>query len=448
MNYGCYYKTKLKKLMPVIAVAVLIPVFLLCGCDSEKARFNWVRAQIDKYYYGSLPSDMVYNGSVKDYVNRYLDKYSQFYTAEEYAKTKANDAGSMEGVGISFEYVDEGLHPSGEGGIYLSRVVGNSPAYNVGLRAGEFITSGTYNGVEYTFDSKAEFTQFLEVIPSNTTFGLTTDRDTYQTSKTKYEASYCYMATNSRQWHISYRDGGMKVESENGGKICLPDGAAYLKLDQFYGKAADEMASLMTIFNSENCTSLILDLRNNGGGFVSVMSDISSIYTGQLQNPLPNTGVAEYKYGNRERFSSGKSFSAEQCFPAGVKLSVLADSGTASASEALIGSLITNGVIEYSDVYISEFSEGYLTHSKTEAKNGRTYGKGIMQTTYCHAYGYAIKLTTAKIYWPDGMTSIHGTGLGQEMGCQTVTADWNVTYCDEQLTLAVQNIYDKTALIK
>ncbi|MGN0812007.1 MAG: S41 family peptidase [Candidatus Coproplasma sp.] len=446
MNYSGYFKTKIKNLMPAIAVIALIPVFLLCGCDTEKARFNWVRTQIEKHYYYSLPSGWEFNGSVKDFAEEYLDQYSQFYTAEEYEQVKASDSGNMEGVGVSFDYVAEGVYPSGESGVYLTKIVGNSPAYHAGLRAGEFVKSGSVNGVEYSFDSKASFTQFLDGISGNTTFTLTTDKGTYQTAKSKYEASYCYMATNSEQWSITYENGVMKVVEETGGKSCLPDGAAYLRLDQFYGNAADEMASLIGVFNSENCTSLVLDLRRNGGGFVNVMSNISSIYTGQLQNPLPSTGVAEYKYGNRENFTSSVTFSKEKSFPAGVKLSVLADSGTASASEALIGVLITNGVIDYSDVYISDFDENYLTHSKTEAKDCRTYGKGIMQTTYQHSvYGYAIKLTTAKIYWPDGVTSIHGTGLGEDMGCQTVSATWNVTYNDDQLPLAIEKIYGKAA---
>ncbi|MGN1104243.1 MAG: S41 family peptidase [Candidatus Coproplasma sp.] len=442
MNYSVRIKAGIKRIMPVIAVIAMIPAYLLCGCDSERSTFNWVRTQIDKYYYYSVPSGSKYNGSVKEYVETYLDMYSEFFTAEEYAKVLASDAGNMEGVGISFEYVAEGLHPSGESGVYLSRVVGNSPAYHAGMRQGEFIKSGNVDGAEYTFDSVAQLTQFLDGIPADTPFTLTTDKDTYQTSKTSYEASYCYMATNDVEWHISYDEGNMNVVEEEGGKSCLPDGAAYLKLDKFYGKAADEMATLIGVFNSQNCTSLILDLRSNGGGYVHVMSNISSIYTGQLQNPLPSTGIAEYKFGNRESFTSQVSYSQENCFPAGAKLSVLADSGTASASEALIGVLITNGIIDYSDVYISDFSENYLTHSNTAAKNCRTYGKGIMQTTYQHAIQkYAIKLTTAKIYWPDGVTSIHGTGLGPDMGCRTVAAEWNVTYSDEQLSLAVKSIY-------
>ncbi|MGN1061011.1 MAG: S41 family peptidase [Candidatus Coproplasma sp.] len=445
MNFNGRFIAKFKKLIPTLAALCLIPVFLLCGCNSERAAFNWVKSKIDEHYYYSLPSDCTFNGSVKDFVSEYLDIYSHFYTAEEYKKTLATSSGSMSGLGVSYEYIPQGVYPGGKSGLYLTKVVGNSPAYHVGLRAGEFVYSGSYNGKQTSFDSYSSFTLFLDGIPQDETFSLITDKDTYQTAKTAYTASYCYMATKSVEWNITYENGNMKIVEESGGKSCLPDGVAYIRLDQFYGNAAYEMAALIEKFNQQNCSSLILDLRRNGGGYVDVMSNISAIFTGQLQNPMPSAGFAEYKNGSREEFKANVSFPASKQLPAGVKVSVLADSGTASASEALIGSLICNGVADYSDIYISDYDDCYLNLHATVA-NCRTYGKGIMQTTYRHGlYGYAIKLTTALIYWPDGVTTIHGTGLGEDMRCKTVKASWNVTYADEQLALAVEQIYGQSA---
>ncbi|MDE7084519.1 MAG: hypothetical protein K2O81_04690, partial [Clostridia bacterium] len=232
-----------------------------------------------------------------------------------------------------------------------------------------------------------------------------------------------------------------------GGIDGLPDGAAYLRLDQFFGKAAFETAELIEKFNAENCTSLILDLRGNGGGYVNVMCDISGIFTGQLQNSNPIAMRAVFKDGHTEVSAVTKKFSAAQCLPSGTKVSVLADNGTASASEALIGVLIDNEVIDYGDIYISDFSEKYLKFLKdgkstSAEKNCRTYGKGIMQSTFVNPRtGEALKLTTAEIYWPKGEVSIHGIGLNTGMGCKTVAAEWDVTFGDEQLNKAVQMIY-------
>ncbi len=433
---------KFKKILALIATLSLALVFAVCGCYSESSAYNWARSYIDKYYYWDLPDDCEYNGSVKQFVSDYLDAYSAFYTKEEYLSVTSTAAGNLSGLGVSYEYVPEGTHPQGGSGILLVKVIGNSPAYLAGLRGGEFVESGTYGEETVVFDSAASFANFLNSVPSGVKFTLTTDKNTYEVSKEAYTATYCRMATNDSEWTIGYDGGSLTVNRSDGGIACLPDGAAYLRLDQFYGDAADEMAALIEKYNAENCTSLILDLRGNGGGYVDLMGDISNIYTGQLQDAYTVSCYAEFKGGSRIGYYSDKTYSQSQSFPAGMKMSVLADNGTASASEALIGSLISNGVIDYSDVYISDFSEAYLGYSGSAAKNGRTYGKGIMQSTYVHRlYGYAIKLTTAKIYWPDGVTCIHGSGLGAETGCVTVGADWDVTYNDEQLASAVAIIY-------
>ena len=175
------------------------------------------------------------------------------------------------------------------------------------------------------------------------------------------------------------------------------------------------------------------------------MCDMSGIYTEQLQNPHKTAMQAVYRNGKKEVYYVNNLFPQNKRLPAGTKVSVLADNGTASASEALLGVLIDNGVIDYGDVYISEFSDRYLDFTGTRAKNGRTYGKGIMQTTFVRPFtGEALKLTTAKIYWPKGVTSIHDVGLSAADGenkCNAVYTDWDVTYGDLQLAEAVKMIY-------
>lgn len=437
---------KIKKILLAVIAAMLFMVVTLCGCYSETSAYRWAREYIDAYYYWDLPDDCEYKGSVKQFVSDYLDMYSAFYTKDEYASVISSGSGNMSGLGISCEYVSAGEHPQGGSGVLLVKVVGNSPAFKAGLRAGEFVKSGTAGGSTVQFDSAKSFTDFLNSFPAGQKFTLTTDKATYEVAKEAYTASYCRMSTNAKDWSISYDGETLKVDETEGGIECLPDGAAYLRLDQFYGNAADEMGALIAEYNAENCTSLILDLRGNGGGYVDVMSDISNIYTGQLQNAHKYTCYAEYKGGRRESYNSQKVFTPEQSFRAGMKLSVLADNGTASASEALIGVLISNGVMKYSDVYISDFSDEYVNYlkkySEGDVKNCKTYGKGIMQTTFMHQiYRYAIKLTTAKIYWPDGTTCIHGEGLTEKAGCKTVKTDWEITYADEQLARAVGLIY-------
>lgn len=417
----------------------------LIRSESSKT-FEWAIKTIKNNYYEDVPLDNALESSLKGLAAAYLDRYSVYYTAAEYRALLRSNSGNKSGLGISYMYIGEGEHPQGKKGIIIESVVGNSPAYYSGLRAGEIVLGGrTSGGQSVTFESADDFADFIDARKTDEQFVLVCDHGEKTVSKQNYTASYCNMATSTTEWSITYRNGELTKVKNSGdgyGKDCLPQGAAYMRLDQFYGNAAYEMAALMEEFNAENCTSLILDLRGNGGGYVDVMCSISDIFTGELQDRNKIAMLAVYKDGRREGYAIKDNFSGTSQLPAGTRVSVLADNGTASASEALIGVLVENGVIDYADIYLTDFSDGYLVATGTQNKDCRSYGKGIMQTTFINrSTGDALKLTTAKIYWPKGETSIHDIGLTTDMGCKTVYADWDVSYGDEQLVSAVQLIY-------
>ena len=445
------------KIVLTVLIAVAIAVFSFFGGflvskltqNSEASSFEWALKMIRENYYEDVPDDQMLNTSLKGLANACLDRYSTYYTAEEYQSVLNSNNGKMSGVGISFSFVPSAetnpktAHPSGLAGAVIERVVGNSPAYHSGLRAGEIVTSVSDGNGTVKVTSSGALTQFIDGKETGETFTLITDRGEYDVSKQNYDASYCVMKTSKAEWSVYYDNGVMAVDQRDGeGYDFLPQNVAYLRLDQFYGNCAYEMAALMNTFYAESCTSLILDLRGNGGGYVNLMCDISGIFLGQLENPNKIAMQAKYKNGNSVSYAVTNKFKGNELLKKGVKVSVLADNGTASASEALIGVLIDNKVIEYSDIYLSDFSENYLKFSGTADKNCKTFGKGIMQTTFVHPRtGEALKLTTAKIYWPKGETCIHDVGLTTADGCNTVKTDWDVLYGDPQLQRAVNLIY-------
>lgn len=442
-----------KKIVTALIALAIAAVFFLAGFVTAKltkkrevSSFEWAMKTVGENYYKDVSSGEFLDRSLKGLAES-LDPYCEYYTAEEYKAALASNSGSKSGVGVSFAYVgqdDNGKfdHPQGKTGIFIESVAGNSPAYRSGLRAGEFISSAVYNGGTETFASADDFIKFINARADGEEFTLYSDCGQYTVAKSAYTQSYSYMATADKQWNVFYESGKREISETVGGIEYLPHGAAYLRLDQFFGGAAYETAELIEKFNAESCTSLILDLRGNGGGYVNVMCDISGIFTGQLENPNPISMRAVFKDGHTEYSYVTKKFSAGSQLPAGTKVSVLADNGTASASEALIGVLFDNGVIDYGDIYISDFGEEYLKFTGTKEKNCRTYGKGIMQSTFVNPRtGEALKLTTAEIYWPKGETGIHGVGLNVSMGCKTVPTEWDVTFGDTQLTAAVKAIY-------
>lgn len=429
-------KNRASRTCLALIIALVFAVCFVCGCNgSYSSSYDWIINTITKYYYEDIPQDVLHKGIMNGGVSSVLDRYSAYYTRDEYAQVLASNSGSKTGIGVSYQYLDEGVSGRGSG-VLLVDVVGGSPAWESGLKAGTFVHGVRFGGAQTLFNSTSDFSSFIAAREEGEPFTFLTDRGEYEVSKQSYTASYCAMATCEKTYGIYYESGAMAVFEKNEGLACLPEGAAYMRLDQFYGNAVEEFYTLMAKYNADNCTSLILDLRQNGGGYVDIMCDISGIFVGQRG---AKAMTAEYKNG-RQEFKIGRVAGAAQAFPAGSKMSVLADNGTASASEALIGVLISYGVIDYSDVYISDFSQSYLAFTGTESKNCRTYGKGIMQTTYTNrSTGEALKLTTAKLYWPNG-ACIHDVGLTAQK-CRTVWTDWCVTYDDEQLARAIEMIY-------
>ncbi len=439
-------KNIIKTISAVLCAVIVAVVIFICGffggrmsMGSTVNSYRWATELIlNNYVGGEVTEEQLNNASLKA-LGSLLDKYSTYYTAEEYAAEVASNAGNMKGIGVSISYIPEGKSQLGSG-IHVENVVGNSPAAASGLKAGTFVRGARYDGQITEFYSTSDFTAFVSSVAEGQPFTLLTDRGEYTVSREAYTASYCTMSTSTVDYSVTYDDGKISIVEKEGGISSLPDGAAYLKLSEFYGNAVNEFAELVKRFNACGCTSLILDLRGNGGGYVDVMCGISGIFLGQYENSNSVAMRAIYKDGSAsdykvEKIASSATLSTE------VEVKILADNGTASASEALIGVLVSNGVADYEDIYITDFSDDYLAFSGTTEKDCRTYGKGIMQQTFVNPLtGEALKLTVAKIYWPNG-TCIHDVGITQADGCNILPSYWSVTYSDEELAAAIDAIY-------
>jgi carboxyl-terminal processing protease len=447
-------KTHKKIIFSILSVILVVLVFVSGffigkGSNDIGTTYSWIWQTVNKYYYEDITEEEFmarYNAGGITYA---LDAYSAYYTASEYSALKASNSGSKSGFGLSYSYVTG--HPDGADGILLTSVIGNSPAYQAGLRRGTILTSGTYSdGQTVTFNSASSLSVFLTNTSTGENVTLTDSEGTaYTVARSSYTASYAYLATNSTAWTFqsAASGSGLSLIESPAEKISyLPDGYGYLYLSQFYGTAASEVGILLAQFNSANCNTLILDLRNNGGGQVSTMQNMSWYFTANVQNASSVAMYAQYRDGSTTSFSI-PSQSKGEAIKSGTQVYVLANNNTASASEALIGVLVSCGLVDYSHIYISNYSEAYVNWytslagiSVSSFKNARTYGKGIMQSTVTRITGEALKLTTAKIYWPDKTTSIHGVGLNASMGCKLVTADWSVTKHDDELKAVIQNI--------
>lgn len=438
---------KIRKLfLSALALVFIAVAVFSSGCSVDSR--SWVLKTLREnfYFYDELDKDGFDEMSLEEIVAKVKSKdvYSEYYTAEEYEAVLKDYSGNKAGVGFSYMFVEEGastVYP--DGGCMIASVVGNSPAEQSGMRAGQILTGGTCNGETVLFENEGDLDSFISPIQSGVRFTLTDSEGTdHEVYKSEYVASYMFMATSETAYSPTLTaDGKVTGVEEVSSRAIdyLPDGCAYVSMSQFFGNAADEFGYLMEKFNALNCNSLILDLRSNGGGYVEVMCDMAGYFTSSLGGGTRVAMTAEYRNNYKEIYNC-KNHTGGGLVPADTTVYVLANSGTASASEALIGVLIDYGFLEYGNIFLSDFSGEFLSWAKGEYGTKRSYGKGIMQSSFVNFWTReALKLTTAKIFWPNGK-SIHGVGITADDGCRTVEADWIVTPDDAELKNAVKLI--------
>lgn len=337
------------------------------------------------------------------------DPYRQYYTKEEYQAYVAEGNGDYEGLGLVFV---------GDNTIF--KTIGNSPAMRAGIIKGDVIKEGCIvnGGTEnyVSFDNFDALSDFLDTIKLNDTVKFKIERNgvmmtnPISITKKEYEASYVTYKDNQKM--VAF----MEDEEDNyvNNSQCmaeLDDNTAYIGLAMFQGDAGEQFANALEFAKNRGRKKLIIDLCDNGGGKLSVLTEIASylIYNNNKAQTIIAIEESKSAQDNQIRHSYTDSVTSENNYDKQniEKIVVLANNNTASASECLLLAML-------------HYGQADLDNNFTDAGNvvivdgplgARTYGKGKMQTTFKLKSGAAIKLTTANLYAPDRETSINSVGI-------------------------------------
>ena len=327
-------------------------------------------------------------------IDYYFDKYSEYYTLEEYQSVSDTAAGNNFGAGLVF-YNDR---PQ------IYKVVGNSPADRAGMEVGDVINFVEVGGVKIIAQSGSRLADELNAIDGSkqVTFNVTRAGEQKIFSLVRADYTVSYVTYYDNQTKLSFRadkksDPLSAVTDDNKKMSALDDKTAYIKLDLFEGDCVKQMKQALDFMKSRGREKLILDLRDNGGGSLDYLIEIGAML---IYNQGKNNTVIAYAHrrNGNETFTTGQNKFYDNL----KEISIIANDGTASASECLIGAMLH---------YQDGFNKDRLIIEKNNKGNAVTYGKGIMQTTYWLAKGGALKITTGKMFWPDDKTSIHGVGI-------------------------------------
>lgn len=408
---------KIKKII-IACTSVLVAVAVFFGgylvgrnaFDKDIETINYILEMYKKYYYEES-DDIV--GLVEDAL---LDKYSQYYTKEEYDVVKKSSLGNRSGVGLSF-YSDSNK---------IMSVINNSPAQLAGVKSGGTLEGISYNGAYIGITTPASRNEAFSQIPDGATFEMSVNYDgtikKYALEKSEYTETFVTYYDESGEYGFR-GDSGSIDYVKIGDNVDYPlgenDKVAVIKYTSFSGlgkgnEGSDgQFRTALASFKEAGKTMLILDIRNNGGGYMTILEAISAHLIDAEKGSKNLVSYAIYKDEKRSSFYSEPVDYADYGFE---KIVILANENSASASEALMGAVLDYDKNKIVNVVLEK---SYLQGNPVY----KSYGKGIMQSTYTRITGEAIKLTTAKIYWPKSNISIHGVGLTPDLDERIIGSD-------------------------
>lgn len=296
---------------------------------------------LDNKYIGEMDEEKMMESAIKGYIAGLEDPYSQYLTKEEMQDFKEDTEGEYVGIGVYTTNDTE------KNAIVVLRTIGDSPANKAGLLTGDIITK--VNDVEYTGEQLSEAVKVMkgkEGTPVKITILRNNEILEFNIIRESIKISH--------------------VSSE-----ILENNIGYIKISSFEGGCAEEFEQKVDEMNSKNISSLIIDLRFNGGGIVDEALQIAEVMV-----PKDKTLLITTDKNNAEKIT--KSRKVEKI---SVPVVVLVNEYSASASEILAGILKENIDAKLIGV--------------------KTYGKGVIQTVYTLSDGSGLKITTNEYFTPN-----------------------------------------------
>lgn len=273
------------------------------------------------------------------------DEYSEYLTKKETAAWESYLNGEFSGIGISFQKNDNGEYQ-------VTEVFKNSPAENAGIKSGDIILK--VDGKLY--DTSEEMSEHIRG-KNGTKVELVLRRDNKEIN-----------ATMTRE---------TVKEKTVYGKV-LDDGSGYILIKSFEEGTSEEFETELSAFEKQGVKSMIIDLRDNGGGYIDEGIKIA--------DRLLKEGTITYMEdvnGKRKYYNSDEKATK-------TKYVVLVNENTASTSEILTAAIKDN-------------KGGKIVGTKT-------FGKGIVQETTKFKDGSSLKLTVLRYFSPKGKV-IHKKGI-------------------------------------
>lgn len=304
---------------------------------------------------------------------RSLDPHSNYYDRDEFDELKTDQRSEYFGIGASIQTYTYGDQTD----TYITATFDGSPAWRAGLRYGDKILE--VDGVKMTGKPSIEVRDKIRG-PRGSTVKLTLER-----------------AADKKVQSVEIVRDAVPQPSIPDAYMLKP-GVGYIDMTRgFNYTTTDELLDALDHLHRQGMTSLVLDLRNNPGGFLDQAIHVAEVFLRNGQIILTQKGRNGYRDNQYESRNNS---------PDMTPLVMLINENTASASEIVAGAM--------------------QDHDRAVIVGQTSFGKGLVQSIIPLEYGAGLTLTSAKYYTPSGRLIqrdysnggfydyyTHGAGIGQ-----------------------------------
>lgn len=302
-------------------------------------------------YYGELDRDKLIDGAVEGMISSVGDTFTSYSDTDSTSSFDETINGSYEGIGCTVATLEDGT-------ISVIDMFEDSPSYKAGLKVGDIILK--VDGESYEGKNSNDISNYIKN-SGKSKIVLTVKRDNEEKD----------ISINLSKVEIPHVSG--KVIEQDSKKI------GYIKISLFASNSYKQFKNKLDELEKSNIDDLIIDVRDNSGGYLSSVTDICNLFL--------DKGKVIYQLEDSKGKVKKKDTTKEK---RKYDIVVLINGGSASASEILASA-------------IKESYGGDIVGTNS-------YGKGTVQQTKKLLDGSMIKYTTQKWLTPDG-NSINEVGV-------------------------------------
>lgn len=345
---------KIRKAILVLAAGLgIVVVWGFASGDSRSFQlaknidiFNSIVKELDLFYVDSIDPNKTIREGI-DAMLYSLDPYTNYFPEEDQSELEQMLKNSYGGIGSVITWNDK-LKRS-----MIAEPYEGMPAAKVGLKPGDVLLE--IDGKDLMGKDNQEVSEMLRG-PVGTNLKLKVQRPGQK---------------KPMEFEIVRRSIQLPIIPYYG---MLDNQVGYISLSTFSGNPSKDFKQAFLDLKKQGITSLVIDLRNNGGGLLDEAVKIANYFLPRGETLVTTKGKVEQ--------ASNMYKTLREPLDLDIPLAVLVNSATASSSEILAGSL-------------QDLDRAVII-------GNRTFGKGLVQTTRPLPYGGTIKITTSKYYIPSG----------------------------------------------